>query len=87
MPTQQQDFSFLICFHDNAIDVFLSGMPVGVVKNGQFKLHQVADSKGNPKDISMENFKHLPYSKIPFETIEELKEKLIELISLINLKK
>lgn len=64
-----QEFSFLICFHNSAIDVFLSGMPVGVIKGGQFKIHQVTDANGNLRDISMKDFKNLSYSKIPFETV------------------
>lgn len=45
--------SFLICFHENSTDVYVNGLPIGVIRDGKFEIHKLQTSK-RPVDIDQE---------------------------------
>ena len=51
--------SILICFHDSHTDVFKNGLPLGVITDGEFKVHQLKnpDSTTTPVKIDMQNIR------------------------------
>ncbi len=69
-------FSFLICFHKDHTDLFLSGTPIGVIRNGTFHLHQIITPAGNLRDTTMRDLQNLVVGGCPFDTIDELRERV-----------
>lgn len=67
-------FSFLICFHEKHADIFLSGTPIGVIRDGQFRLHQIITPSGNLRDTTMRDLQNLVVGGCPFATLDELKD-------------
>lgn len=51
--------SFLICFHDGHTDIFRDGLPIGVIRDGRFDLHQQAMPDGTKQPISIEGLRDL----------------------------
>ena len=43
--------SFLICFHPNQTELYKNGLPIGVIRDGQFKVHQRKLADGSAVDI------------------------------------
>lgn len=76
-------FSFLICFHPGHADIFLSGFPVGVVREGVFHPHQIVSPAGNPRALTMRDLQGLVTGPCPFQSMDELKEHLQKTISLM----
>lgn len=46
--------SFLICFHESHIDVYENGLPIGVIRDGKFQIHEhvMPDGTKVPVEIS-----------------------------------
>lgn len=46
-------FSVLFCFHDTQTDVYLNGLPLGIIKGGKFEVHErtLADGSKQPIEI------------------------------------
>jgi hypothetical protein len=74
-------FSFLICSHPDLINIYYTGIHIGSIHKGEFKICKIKQG-----DIERElTIQDLP-DPCPFSTIEELKNYLIEIIKKINLK-
>lgn len=73
-------FSFLLCVRDSGVDIYYNGIPIGVIKNGEFKIHQFIMPDGEKKDLTINN---LP-EPCEFKSLEELKNCIIEYISKIK---
>lgn len=78
-------FSFLICFHEGHSDVFLSGYPVGVIRDGQFKLNQIITPSGNLRDTTMRDLQSIVVGGCPFSTMDELKDHVNRTIALMRM--
>lgn len=46
--------SFLVCFHDGHTDVYKNGLPVGIIRNGQFFVHKQRMADGSEKEIEID---------------------------------
>ncbi len=45
--------SFLICFHPGHTDVFQNGLPLGVIKDNQFHVHQNTRPDGSKVPVEI----------------------------------
>lgn len=45
--------SFLICFHQDHTDVFLNGLPLGVIRKGRFAIHEYILPSGQTKPVEI----------------------------------
>jgi hypothetical protein len=61
-------FSFLIVNHDGVTDIYHNGIPLGVIKDGEFFVHQIKDTKGNLIDFDITSVPNTP-----FKNLEELR--------------
>lgn len=48
--------SFLVCFHEKHIDIYREGLPIGVVRDGRFEVHQhtMPDGSKHPVKVDTE---------------------------------
>ena len=66
-------FSFLIVQHPDHAALYLSGFPIGIIRDGVFTVHQVVTPSGNRRDITMHDLGNLVVGGCPFATIDELR--------------
>ncbi len=78
--TNPKYFSFLICFHEDRTDVFLSGQPIGVIRDGKFSIHQIVTPSGNLRDTTMRDLgNQVVVGGVP-ESFELLSYKVMEAV-------
>lgn len=75
-------FSFLICFHPNIINIYYTGIHIGSIHNGEFKLCETVLANGEKIPLQI---KSLPEPR-PFATVEELKKLVIDVVNSIKIK-
>lgn len=71
--------SFLICQHPNVVNVFINGLPVGVIRQGKFEPHQFTNPDGTKRTIQLANLT----PPFPFASLEEFKAAMIAAINQI----
>ena len=68
--------SFLICFHEKHIDLYLSGIPLAVIREGSVELCFLSGANGEKRQI---NLSAIP--DCPFESADELREAVVDAVS------
>lgn len=43
--------SFLICFHNDHTEVYVEGLPQGIIRNGVFQVHEYVLPDGSRKPV------------------------------------
>ncbi len=74
-------FSFLLCFHTKQTDIYCNGLPIGQLINGEFKLHSYKLPDGSTRPLVLQDLGN----PCPFNSVEELKNRVIEAIRTINI--
>ncbi len=46
--------SILICFHDGHTDIFKNGLPLGIISDGEFKVHQMKNPDGTTTAVKID---------------------------------
>ncbi len=73
-------FTFLVCFHKGHTDVFLSGQPIGVIRDGKFSIHQIITPSGNLRDTTMRDLgNQVVVGGVP-GSLDELTYKVMEVL-------
>lgn len=72
--------SFLACFHPDVTNLYVNGLPIGLIEGGAFKVHEYM-VRGNPRPLRFHDLAH----PVPFKTVEELKASLIAAIQAIQI--
>lgn len=74
-------FSFLICSHPDKVDVYVNGLPLGVIKSGAFIPHEFLHVDRTKHVIKFEDIRPPVY----FKNAEELKQYLHSVVNLIHI--
>lgn len=56
-PTPERDMSyesFLICFHEQHTDVYRNGLPIGIIRNGVFEVHEHTMPDGSKHPVKID---------------------------------
>lgn len=61
--------SFLVCFHEKHTDLYQNGLPLGVVRDGEFYVHNNIMPDG---------------TRVPIDLPSELAKKVIGAVKLMN---
>lgn len=69
-------YSFLVCRHADKTDLYVNGIPLGLIRDGKFERAQIA---GRPLQFSQ-----LP-DPLPFKTVAELKAELHRFVDAIEI--
>jgi hypothetical protein len=72
--------SFLACVHEQTVNLYLSGNPIGIIKDGIFAVHQYAVGD-TVRPIRFSDLSH----PVPYQSVDELKAALKDMIDLIDL--
>jgi hypothetical protein len=48
--------SFLICFHPGHTDVYRNGLPLGVIRDGVFRIHETTMPNGSKVPVDIPEF-------------------------------
>jgi hypothetical protein len=63
--------SFLFCAHPDRVDVYVTGVQLGVIRDGTFQLRQVLQADGSRRDLTVADLNQagLP---CPFKSLAEV---------------
>ncbi len=73
-------FSYLVCYHPGHTDIYITGVPVGVIKDGIFLPHRFKMPNGDSRQVCIEDF-----PQDSFKNEEDLKMFLNNVVSTIRL--
>jgi hypothetical protein len=70
-------YSFLICRHETHTDFYFTGRQIGVLRNGEFKIHEVVMPDGSKRELTIRDMPQ----PCPFESLAELRHEIEKLVS------
>lgn len=82
LPSNNQYFSFLFCNHPEKegnsahLDIFVSGQPLGVIRNGEFELHQRVLPNGEKVFVKTDMILAQQFAAIQ-DALEAIKDRII----------
>lgn len=71
--------SFLLCFHGDALDAYISGVPLASIRGNEVTPHFLKDADGNPRSIELGQI-----TNCPFTSRDELRERLVEIVTMLS---
>ena len=79
--TNSPYFSFLICQHPKAVNLYVNGLPIGNIEQGKFVPAKLGADKDNQVPISINNLA----DPFPFSSTADLKSALIAIVNSIEI--